>query len=101
MSSLQAEAPRPRALAIDVTDDVLTVWLVDGRSISVPLRWYPRLQQATPAERENAQVVGAGEGLHWPDLDEDVSVESLLAGRGSGESASSLGRWLGGRGPGQ
>ncbi len=83
MSSLPAETSAPRALAIDVTDSTLTVWLVDGRSISVPLRWYPRLQHATPEERANAEVVGAGEGLHWPKLDEDISVEGLLAGRAS------------------
>jgi len=66
--------------------------LADGRTISVPLEWFPRLVHATPTERANAQL--AGDGIHWPDLDEDISVEGFLAGRGSGESQTSLKQWI-------
>ena len=83
-----------RAIAVLLTEDALTVELSDGRTISVPLAWYPRLLDATPDERENPQLIGNGEGIHWPDLDEDVSVENLLTGQPSGESAASFQRWL-------
>jgi hypothetical protein len=77
------------------TDDhVLTVVLADGRVIATPLEWYPRLAHGTPAERANWRPIGDGEGIHWPDLDEDISVEGLIAGRKSGESARSFKRWL-------
>jgi hypothetical protein len=75
------------------SDDSLTVRLDDGRSLSVPLAWYPRLLDGTQAERENYELIGGGEGIHWPELDEDISIEGLLAGRRSAESASSLARW--------
>ncbi len=68
--------------------------LVDGRSISVPLEWYPRLLHGTHQERCNWRLIGRGEGIHWPDLDEDISVENVWAGRPSGESQRSLKRWL-------
>jgi hypothetical protein len=68
----------------------LVVDLADGRTISVPLAWYPRLLQDSPDERANHRFIGDGEGVHWPDLDEDVSVENILAGRGSGEGAKSF-----------
>ncbi len=84
----------PLATHVTATDDTLTAELSDGRTISVPLAWYPRLLDATPAERDNSQLMGNGAGIHWPDLDEDVSVENLLLGQPSGESASSLQRWL-------
>jgi hypothetical protein len=84
----------PLGIAVEVTEDALTVDLEDGRTISVPLAWYPRLLHATPAERSHWRLIGRGEGIHWPDLDEDVSVEGLLAGRASGEGQSSLQRWL-------
>ncbi|HEX2202324.1 MAG TPA: DUF2442 domain-containing protein [Longimicrobium sp.] len=80
-----------------VTDDALTVELADGRVLSVPLVWYPRLAHGTPEERNHWRLIGRGEGIHWPDLDEDLSVEGLLAGRPSGESQQSLKRWLEGR----
>jgi hypothetical protein len=83
-----------RAQGVAVTDDSLTVDLTDGRTISVPLAWYPRLMHGTPRERNNWQLIGSGEGIHWPDLDEDLSVEGLLLGRASGESQTSLQRWL-------
>jgi len=68
--------------------------LVDGRTISVPLAWYPRLAHGSSAERGRWRFIGEGEGIHWPDLDEDISIEGLLAGRRSGETQSSLRRWL-------
>ena len=77
-----------------VTEDTLTVELSDGRTIAVPLAWYPRLIHATARERGNWRLVGNGQGIHWPDLDEDVSVEGLLAGRPCGESQESFRRWL-------
>ena len=83
----------PVAVEVDVTDDDLTARLADGRRIVVPLAWYPRLLDGTEAERENCQLIGEGEGIHWPDLDEDISVEGLLAGRQSAESAASLAKW--------
>ena len=73
---------------------LLTVDLSDGRTISVPLDWYTRLVHATQSERDNWRLIGGGEGIHWPDMDEDISVEGLLAGRKSGESRSSFKRWL-------
>jgi hypothetical protein len=71
--------------------------LADGRSIAVPIAWYPRLAHGTPAERANWRLIGRGEGIHWPDLDEDISVENLLAGSRSGESQTSFKRWLASR----
>ena len=91
---LQSLSSKPGATTIVVTEDTLTAELSDGRTISVPLDWYPRLVHATPQERDNWQLLGAGEGIHWPDLDEDLSVEGLLAGRPSGESQRSFKRWL-------
>src|SRR5258708_3091067 len=72
----------------------LTVELDDGRSISAPIAWYPRLQYGTARERNFWKLVGWGGGIHWPDLDEDISVENLLAGKRSLESERSLGKWL-------
>jgi len=69
----------------------------DGRTISVPLDWYPRLVHATPQERDGWRIIGGGEGIHWPELDEDISVEGLLAGRRSGEGPNSFRRWLNAR----
>ncbi|HEU4597138.1 MAG TPA: DUF2442 domain-containing protein [Pyrinomonadaceae bacterium] len=91
MSTLTAEA---RAREVTVTDDALVVDLHDGRTISVPLAWFPRLLHGTPAERNNWRFIGGQEGIHWPGLDEDISVENLLAGRPSGESQSSFKQWL-------
>lgn len=76
------------------TDDALLVELSDGRSVTVPVAWFPRLAHGTAAERRNWRLIGKGEGIRWPDLDEDISVESLLAGRRSGESQDSLRSWL-------
>ena len=84
----------PEAMTVEVTDDTLTAELSDGRTVSVPLSWYPRLIHATPEERQNWRLIGAGEGIHWPALDEDISVEMLLGGWPSGESQHSFKRWL-------
>ena len=83
-----------RAQSVAVTEDALVVELVDGRTVTVPLAWYPRLVHGTPAERTHWRFIGEGEGIHWPDLDEDISVEGLLAGRRSGETPASLRRWI-------
>lgn len=83
--------------AAGVTDDALTVDLVDGRTIIVPLVWYPRLWNATPKERNHLVMLANGAYLHWPDLNEDLTVSGLLAGRRSGEGAESLKKWLKGR----
>ena len=85
MSSLAPNID-PRAKEIHCSDDQLSVLLADGRNISVPLAWFPRLLHATPAERSNFEILGDGHGIHWPDVDEDVSVEGLLRGARSSES---------------
>jgi hypothetical protein len=79
---------------VQVTDDSLWVELTDGRTISAPLSWYPRLSQGTVEEREHFRLIARGRGIHWPELDEDISVENLLAGRPSGESQASFKKWL-------
>src|SRR6185369_11623984 len=83
-----------RVMGVTVTDDTLSIDLEDGRSVSVPIGWYPRLSYATAAERANFQISGAGYGIHWPELDEDIGVEGLLLGKRSSESAASFERWL-------
>ena len=88
----------PVAAKVTVRGDKLLVDLADGRSLSVPLGWYPRLQHGSRAERRNCRVLGDGYAIEWPDLDEHIGVEGLLAGRASGESKKSLSRWLASRG---
>lgn len=97
MNNLVFEA-EPAAAAIDVTDEWLTVEMTDGRVLRVPLHWYPRLKQATDGERANWQLLGRGYAIEWPDLDEHIGVEGLLAGRRSGESEHSFERWVLSRG---
>jgi hypothetical protein len=82
------------ALGVEVTDDSISVQLHDGRTVTAPLSWYPRLNHATPDERRDWALIGAGSGIHWPQLDEDISIESLLAGRRSAERPESLKPWL-------
>ena len=94
MNILATEKQVPNAIAVNVTKDTLRVDLSDGRTISVPLAWFPRLVHATKEERKNWRLIGKGEGIHWEDIDEDISVEGLLAGRPSGESQESLKKWL-------
>ena len=89
--------PVPRAVEAVVTEDELSVRLDDGRTIVTPLAWYPRLLHATAAERSRFEIIGRGQGLSWPDVDEDLSVEGMLAGRPSQEGAASLSRWLAAR----
>lgn len=93
MTTLELEQD-PKVVRIDVEEDRLTVHLADGRSLSVPLAWYPRLAHATPEECQRYELRGGGHGIHWPDLDEDLSIENLLEGRRSGESEASFQRWL-------
>ena len=88
-----------RAQSITVIGDRLTVDLSDGGAISVPLAWYPRLLHGSSAERNNWRLIGNSEGIHWPDLDEDISVENLLLGKRSGESQVSFEKWLKNRTP--
>lgn len=93
-SPLPTDISQARAQRVSVTEDALVVDLVDGRTITVPVTWYPRLAHGTQAERANWRLIGEGEGIHWPDLDEDISVEGVLAGRRSGETQASLRRWF-------
>jgi hypothetical protein len=94
MTISPTEIRQVMAQGVRVTEDALIVDLTDGRTLSVPLAWYPRLAHGTPAERDHWRLIGRGEGIHWPELDEDISVDGLLAGRGSGETQASLQRWL-------
>ncbi|HDH05200.1 MAG TPA: DUF2442 domain-containing protein [Nitrospirae bacterium] len=94
MSISAVEIEVPYAENVRVTKDTLSVDLSDGRTISVPLEWFPRLVYATSKERNNWRLTGRGHGIHWEDIDEDISVEGLLAGKPSGESQSSFKKWL-------
>ena len=94
MSTSPADLGSAMAQHVTVTEDAVIVDLPDGRTVVVPLPWHPRLAHGTPEERANWRLIGRGEGIHWPDLDEDISVAGLLAGRASGETQSSLRRWL-------
>jgi Protein of unknown function (DUF2442) len=91
-SVLEVQEARAQSAAVD--EDSLIVDLMDGRTISAPLMWFPRLWHGTPEERANMILLGDGTLLHWPDLDEDLSVSGILGGRQSGESQESLKRWL-------
>ena len=93
MTTLALEI-EPTAVKVTVTEDNLMVDLADGRRIIVPLAWYPRLMYATAAERQNWQLLGDGYAIEFPDLDEHIGIEGLLAGRHSGESQKSLEKWL-------
>ncbi len=97
MTTSAIDSSATQATMIRLTDDALILDLADGRTVSTPLAWYPRLLHGSPAERANHRLIGSGEGIHWPDLDEDISVEGVLSGRASGESAASLQKWLSSR----
>jgi hypothetical protein len=99
MSTLAIEKREAIAESVAVTEDTLTVHLADGRTLSVPLVWYPRLLHASTKERNRWRLIGGGEGIHWRDLDEDISVENLLSGNPSGESQESFKHWLASRKP--
>jgi hypothetical protein len=97
MNSSAVETQEPRAQQVSLDDEALIVDLVDGRTLLVPLVWFPRLWHGTPGERNHFEVFGDGAFIHWPDLDEDLTVAGLLSGHRSGESPQSLKRWLDGR----
>jgi len=94
MSTSSVATEMAAAKNVRVTDRALVVELQDGRVVSVPLAWYPRLAEGSPSERRRWELLGPGIGIHWPDLDEDISIEGLLQGRPSGESSTSLKAWL-------
>jgi hypothetical protein len=75
-----AAANEPRFISLEVTDDSISAKLSDGRSVSVPLAWSWRLSEATPEQRNNFEIIGSGEGAHWPDIDEDISARGMLHG---------------------
>jgi len=99
MSSSTVESASPTAVQVRITEDLLIGELSDGRTISVPVAWYPRLLHGSAEERNHWRLIGGGRGIHWPDLDEDISVENLLTGKFSGESQTSLKKWLDARQP--
>ena len=94
MNTLAVEIIIPEALNVSLTDDTLSVDLSDGRSILVPIAWFQRLLHASEQERNNWRLIGRGQGIHWEDIDEDISIEGLLTGRPSGESQESFKKWL-------
>lgn len=94
MSTSGIEIEIPLARSVGVTTDTLEVDLADGRTISVPLAWYPRLVHASPTERQRWRLIAQGRGIHWESIDEDISIEGLIAGRPSGESQASFKKWL-------
>ena len=97
MHSLETDKTVAKARQVEVSASHLIIFLVDGRKLSVPLEWFPRLVHGNPSERIRYELIGGGTGIHWPLLDEDISVEGLLAGHRSGESPSSIKRWLAAR----
>ncbi len=94
MNTLVTEMRPATGTNVVVTEESLIVDLDDGRTVSVPLAWYPRLLYARVEERDNWRFVGKGEGIHWPDIDEDISVEGILHGKPSGESRQCFKHWL-------
>ncbi len=94
MTTLAIELRMVFAQNVQVTDEALIVDLSDGRTVSTPLAWFPRLMHGTPEERNKWRLIGEGEGIHWPALDEDISVENLILGKPSGESQKSFKKWL-------
>ena len=94
METLTIEIRVAQIVDVHITEETLTVDLSDGRTVSVPLAWYPRLVHSTPTERNHWRLIGRGEGIHFSDLDEDISVENIVAGMPSSESQRSFQRWL-------
>jgi hypothetical protein len=94
MNTLAINIELPNIHFVRTTEDTLTVELDDGRTLSVPIAWYPRLQHATPEEKENWRLIGGGQGIHWESIDEDISIQGIIAGKPSGESQSSFKKWL-------
>ncbi len=99
MTSSGVDIQEPRALFVTISDEALSVDLVDGRTVIVPLVWFPRLWHGSKQERDNFETLGDGAYLHWPDLDEDLTIAGLLEGKRSGESPKSLKKWLAARKP--
>ncbi len=97
MNSSATKELEVTATSVRVTDDALIVDLSDGRTVSAPLAWYPRLLHGSAAERNDHQMIGRGIGIHWPQLDEDISIEGILSGRRSFESKQSFDEWLASR----
>jgi hypothetical protein len=97
MSSSVVEVREALATHVELSEDTLSVELADGRTIAAPLAWYPRLVHATLEERNSWRLIGGGRGIHWPAIDEDISVANLLAGQPSAESQSSFKKWLAAR----
>ncbi len=98
MTTSASDAPETAVDSVRFEDDYLVVTLSDGRAISIPLHWYPRLQHSTTEERSSWEIGPDGSGIHWPDIDEDISVHALLAGKKSRESKTSLEQWFASRG---
>jgi len=94
MNTLTTERQAARIKHVMVTEDTITVDLADGRTVAAPLAWYPRLLYGAADARTKWRLIGDGEGIHWPELDEDISVENILSGKPSGESQRSFKRWL-------
>src|SRR4051812_42053740 len=97
MSSSTANPRDALAVGLTVSDDTLAVELSDGRTIAVPLAWFPRLSHASADERKTWRLIGGGHGIHWPAIDEDIRVQNLLTGQPSGKSQASLKKWLAAR----
>jgi len=94
MNTLVIDIQDLRAQEVEVKEDTLIVSLTDGRVISTPLAWFPRIWYGTPTERANFEIIGDGNYIHWPELDEDLSISGILAGRRSKENPGSLKKWL-------
>lgn len=97
MRSSDGERHGGRARQVTLSDETLTVELEDGRTVSAPIAWFPRLWYGTPEERAHFEIIGDGAYIHWPDLDEDLTVTGLVNGHRSAESPESIKRWLEGR----
>jgi len=94
MNISAVEISTPAIEDVRITEDTLSIELSDGRAISAPLAWFPRLLHATKEERVHWRLIGRGQGIHWEKIDEDISVENLIAGKPSGESQVSFKKWL-------
>ena len=101
MSFSSTEVGGTRAQGVEIREDTIVLNLVDGRTMTVPIVWYPRLWYGTKEERAHFELLDEGRYIHWPDLDEDLSIDGMVAGRRSGETADSLRKWLAARNGGQ
>ena len=94
MTTLMVEIQESKAQTVVVTEEAISVDLIDGRTITVPIAWYPRLQNGNTKERKRWRLIGGGTGIHWAGLDEDISIDNIILGKASGESQASFKRWL-------